>query len=416
MRSRFQSNPKAKNPMIYDFPFKNIGINEIQNLVADKVRESANLDYKEHLACSSDQEKKEFLADISAFANTAGGILIFGIKEERDATNKPTGVPLAALGLANLNIDQEILRITAIIQNGLDPRVSGVEIRAIDGFDRGSVLILRVPKSLTSPHMVTLGGTSKFYARNSAGKYQLHAREIASLVLQTSQLPEKIRSFHQDRISKMIAGETPVRLRDRVTHTIHVVPVNVFAGMTDADISNVHTRLSEIKPPGAIRYEGRYNLNGYVSFAISDECLPISYVQLFRNGVIEIATARADWVLPDGRSYIPSSGYERYLIEDTKIAIGFLSKSEINPPVVIIPSIIGVKDSVFITHMNEHGLQKMYTFDEANLILPDVTVREYGEDLGRALRPAFDYLWQCGGFPRSGNYSADGYWVGQELL
>jgi len=39
------------------------------------------LDYKRDVPGESDQDKKEFLADISSFANATGGDLIYGVDE-----------------------------------------------------------------------------------------------------------------------------------------------------------------------------------------------------------------------------------------------------------------------------------------------------------------------------------------------
>ena len=46
-------------------------------LVADGVRESRSLEFKAKLVWGTESEKKEFLADVSAFANGAGGDLIW---------------------------------------------------------------------------------------------------------------------------------------------------------------------------------------------------------------------------------------------------------------------------------------------------------------------------------------------------
>ena len=396
--------------MIFDIPLRDITVSDIENLVTDKIREGMNLDYKELLIGDTDENKKELLADVSSFANSGGGIIVFGMKEDRDSEKKSTGIPISADGLANINLDKEELRLNQIIRSGLDPRLPGIEMHAVPGFNLGPILLVKVPKSFAAPHMVTFKGSSKFYARTSAGKYQLDVREISSLVLQASRLPERIRSFQQDRLAKIIAADTPVRIRDNATHVVHVIPISVFSGSANFDISSIDDRLSELQPPGALSFDGRFNIHGYVSYPVAGESLPISYIQVFRNGALEIVTARADWILKDGRSYIPSTGYERYVIDDAEQAVRFLLKSDIAAPVIIIPSILGVKNTVLITHENEQGLERMYTFDEDHLLLPDVTLREYNNDVAKTLRPAFDYLWQAGGFPRSDNYKQDGSW------
>ena len=53
---------------------------DILSMIKDEVQESINLDYK---ACDSlgksDGRKREISKDVSAFANSAGGTIIYGI-------------------------------------------------------------------------------------------------------------------------------------------------------------------------------------------------------------------------------------------------------------------------------------------------------------------------------------------------
>src|SRR5687767_2839466 len=83
---------------------------DIDQLVTNQVTERRTLDYKQSLPGGSDGDKKEFLADVSSFANASGGYLIFGIRDRRDSEGKPTGVPEIVEGLDG-NADQEILRL-----------------------------------------------------------------------------------------------------------------------------------------------------------------------------------------------------------------------------------------------------------------------------------------------------------------
>ena len=78
---------------------------DLQDLIDNSVVERKTLEYKQSLPGNSDSEKKEFLNDISSFANTSGGDLIYGIIEDRD-----TGIPKTLEGLEIQNVDQEINR------------------------------------------------------------------------------------------------------------------------------------------------------------------------------------------------------------------------------------------------------------------------------------------------------------------
>src|SRR2546423_1029601 len=125
----------------------------IESLIANEVRESRSLDYKQALPGDKRDAKKEFLYDVSSFANAAGGDLIYGITERRE-DGRPTGIPEGVFGLGNLNVDAEILRLSNLIRDGIEPRIAGIQFHVVSGFEAGAVLVLRIPKSYLATHMM----------------------------------------------------------------------------------------------------------------------------------------------------------------------------------------------------------------------------------------------------------------------
>lgn len=71
---------------------------DLEALIANGVAESQLLEYKSELPGGSDRDKKDFLADVSAFANSAGGCLLYGVETQRDAEQRDTGIPLHLRG------------------------------------------------------------------------------------------------------------------------------------------------------------------------------------------------------------------------------------------------------------------------------------------------------------------------------
>lgn len=59
-----------------------ISLDDLKQLRNNVVSEGKTIEYKQQLPTNSDGDRKEFLADISSFANASGGDLIFGITEE----------------------------------------------------------------------------------------------------------------------------------------------------------------------------------------------------------------------------------------------------------------------------------------------------------------------------------------------
>jgi predicted HTH transcriptional regulator len=73
---------------LQNIPFDRIGEADIQRLLSMGVAESPYLDYKQEIYGDAGNDRSEFLADISSFANTLGGDLVVGVSE---AKGLPTG-------------------------------------------------------------------------------------------------------------------------------------------------------------------------------------------------------------------------------------------------------------------------------------------------------------------------------------
>src|SRR6266540_4021353 len=111
-------------------PITSITKQDIDDLVSNAVSESRTLEYKEIVPGKTDGEKYEFLADISSFANSSGGDILYGIREKRDQ-GKPSGIPEAAIGVTGMVPDLEILRLQSIIRDGIAPRIANVQIISV---------------------------------------------------------------------------------------------------------------------------------------------------------------------------------------------------------------------------------------------------------------------------------------------
>lgn len=126
--------------MLSGKPIDSITENDLQTLIDNKVPETKTIEYKESLPKNSDSDKKEFLADVSSFANASGGHLIFGIRES-------SGLPSELCGMEITNADAEIRRLENIIRDGLEPRISGLQTRAVPLQNGRTAIMIWIPKS-----------------------------------------------------------------------------------------------------------------------------------------------------------------------------------------------------------------------------------------------------------------------------
>ena len=65
---------------MFQKPLDKITKADIEELKANEVREGISIEYKSSLPGKGDEAKKEFLADVSAFANASGGDLIEAVR------------------------------------------------------------------------------------------------------------------------------------------------------------------------------------------------------------------------------------------------------------------------------------------------------------------------------------------------
>ena len=209
-----------------DILFENINQGHLQRLIDSKSVETLFIEYKRETYGASDANRIEFLADISSFANAAGGDLLIGIA----ATD---GIPsrfVPFIGVA----DAEILRLEQMARAGLQPRIPNLQIKAIPLDSGGATLIIRIPRSYRQPHRITYQQRNRFWSRSSAGKYEPNVDELRILFTYAPQLADKMQQFRGQRITRIAADEGPLRLLDARCLILHVIPFSHFSSPSSA--------------------------------------------------------------------------------------------------------------------------------------------------------------------------------------
>ena len=392
--------------MIISKDIEQIAKDDLQALIDNKVTERKTIEYKQSLPGNSDKEKKEFLADVSSFANASGGDLIYGIIED-----KKSGKPKSLDGLDIENIGQEILRLENIIRNGIQPRLPSVVISPPIALDNSKVaLIIRIPKSYISPHRVAYSGHDKFYSRSSNGKYPLDVGELRIAFNLSETITERIRNFRLDRVVKIYANETPVPFYENAKIVLHLIPIISFNPAQSYEISIITSRHEKLMPIYCSGWNHRYNLDGFLAYSGGREGKSHSYVQLYRNGIIEAVEGLL--LAPQGTLLIPSIAYERELISSLDDYLHILKTLEVEPPIFVFLSLLGVAGYSMSDSKSRFGAYDRHIIDREFLQLPEVVVENYDDAKAeKILKPCFDSIWNACGFPRSFNYNDEGEWA-----
>ena len=382
---------------------------DIESLVTNAVAEGRAIEYKQQLPGNGDEDKKEFLADVSSFANAGGGDIVFGIVEKRDGDNKPTNLPEKAEGLAGINAGAEINRLDAIIQSGVEPRIPGCRIRSIDGFASGPVLVIRIPKSWVAPHMVTFKNLSRFYSRTSVGKTQLDVGEIRSAFTASGDLRTKITAFRTERLGKIIANEAAIDLPSTPKIVLHLVPLSILNPSNQIGFALLENDPNLGAPIQNSSYNNRHNLDGFLSFNLNGKAGGVGYCQVFRSGAVEAVDAEL-LNNQDGSKLIASTYVEQKILQTTARYFKTAKQLSVPLPLIVTLTLFGVKDYGIATGSAWGNFRPSHTIDRDALLLPDVLIEDYNTPADVALKPIFDALWQAGGFNGCQHYDETGRW------
>lgn len=379
-----------------------IDLDDLNNLIQNAVSEGKTIEYKDQLPSNSDSDRKEFLADVSSFANTSGGDLIFGIAADQ-------GVPKNLTGVVITNIDAEKLKYEEIIRNGLEPRIN-FSIHAVTVNPQGIAFIFRVNKSWISPHRVIFKGHDKFYARNSAGKYSLDTNELRIAFNLSETLIEKINKFKIDRISQLFADNTPIPFYKGGKIVLHLIPIESFNPEYKVNLNTITNNTAKLEPIYSSGWNHRINLEGVLSYSGGRNDKSHTYVQLYRNGIIE-AVEGLILSPDDGKKFIPSIAYERELIKSLAGYLTLFKNLNINTPTVIFLTFIGIKDFEMAVDRSRFWGTDHYKIDRDILQLPEAFIESYDIEPKDILRPMFDLVWNACGFERSYNFDEQGKWI-----
>ena len=319
-------------------PLGQIDEARLQAVIDAKASESRSIDYKRTTYGTGHADHTEFLADVSSFANTVGGDLIIGMT----ATD---GIPTHLSPLV-INMDAEVLRLEQIARGGLQPRIANITFRPVLIARGGHILIIRTPRSYNPPHRVVRQGSNRFWARSSAGKYEPDVQELRTLFTAAPQLADRVRDFRLDRLAKIAADQAPVRLLDRGSLIIHIVPLSALALPAVLPLEELSRDFNSFSPIGSRTSQGmRINFDGLLKISNTDQAAQQrAYVQLFRTGVLEAVT-----------STIISTSKDQPIIFNLDDDIIFactryfrdLAGAGIEPPYALLISLLGVKGARF---------------------------------------------------------------------
>jgi hypothetical protein len=397
-------------------PIDDISQKHLQGLISAGVSESRDIEYKRELYGNAEADHAEWLADVSSFANAVGGDIVFGMEASK-------GVPTQFAPLMG-DLDQEILRLEQISRANLQPRLQGLHFKPIALPDGGQVLLVRVSRSYNPPHRIIRQGKkgdSRFWARSSAGRYEPNVDELRALFTLAPQLGERMRDWRFNRIAKIVAQETAVRLMYRTCLVMHIAPFSSFDPGALVPLADLDKQPYAFPPIGSRSVQHwQVNFDGMLltSNAEKSASAQRAYTQIYRSGGIEAVASTIgcsdapDRATPSLRS-IEIEG--QVLLPLVKYLKG-LNALGVEPPFALMVSLLGVKGAQMNVGVKAHWA------DDDDIAVLDRDQYHFGEvilnsipnsiqECAVIIRPFIEQLANMAGRAASTSFGSDGEYL-----
>jgi hypothetical protein len=110
-----------------------------------------------------------------------------------------------------------------------------------------------------------------------------------------------------------------------------------------------------------------------------------------------------------GKKFLASGVFEQKVVVGVTRYAQLLDSLALARPFFVMVSLLDVRGYVIAPPGHQYFTQH-FPFDRDSLVLPEIVIQDGDSNIGRLLRPAFDAVWNAGGWPRSVNYDDDGNW------
>lgn len=363
---------------------------EVISLISARVPEGPRIEFKRELPGNSDSDKKEFLADVIAFANAAGGTILYGIDEAEGSASDITGITYS-------DRDEVLRRLSSLIRDGIQPRLSGFSVSVISVQSR-EVLELSVRQSHARPHWVAFKGTNRFYLRHATEKEPMTIDEVRDAFLQSCAAIDRVSAWRAKRVAELLHVPT----RRIISVILHIAPLSSASSYNGPRLSPADPNVRRVS---TILYETantRVNHLGAITTSSLGEDRNYDYVQLYRDFRIEAVFEGG--VDPDGRAGLIATEMEDRVNTWLERMKPWFVDIDFPFPAVVFLSITSNKLSTLMEGLRPSTSAELTVcFDPTAIeeaeFLPDLT-----------MRPVYDHVWQTYGVPNCPNYDESGRW------
>jgi hypothetical protein len=381
-----------------DKPLDEVTEDDLQDLVDNSIQESKQLEYKEFLDSSNDDDHKtSLLAEVTSFANSRGGDLIIGIAEDDGVPESVGGIPLSG------SPDQIVETWGNILRRQTEPKLPTTvyDIATVQTNGGRHIVIVRVNRSWQRPHRVRTN--DRFYGRHASGKFPMTVGEIREQMTAGRDRRDQLNEFRTDRISEFLTGDTPVPVEDGPKLLFHLVPYDAFSPGENIDLASGSVRHDSSPVQFLMRaptggHGDRFMVDSVTQY-VGDRQNPHSfYVRTFRNGAIEGFTNvgfSTEEVRGEEVPYLHAESVEQTLNRALPDYLEFLAEQDLTPPLYAVTTVLDAEEYTLLG--DTHSTYDPIPFDREVLQLPTEVIEAYDVEPEETISSIMTSLWNAAG-------------------
>lgn len=393
---------------IRTLPLGQLNEQHLLDLIERGLREDQTLEFKEAFD-TSESGKLDFLQDVTAMANSAGGTIVYGAAE---GAEEKRGQVVAIPGLANA---PEAERIDNWLRDCVDERIHGVTHRLVPLTNSRVALVVRIPASPLAPHMVKVRShRDRFYLRGTATNDPMSARQIKESAMRGASAAELARERIAGRQRELTEE---VKRRSRLDDAAHWTTRSgllvsfepLFPPVGGHDLTAIHPRIAQITPYYSTFGQTVWALEGH--YSQNDDALGrTSWALFMREGGLEFGSVS---ILTPNRTNDKQAGFEIFAHEDVILSCAAQAEALTRDGLLALPIAVSI-------HL--HGMRNVHFLDLSRHVYMDVRINQryddvtvgpslitaWGAESEGVFRRLFDTIWQAWGRPRSVSYEANG--------
>ncbi len=359
-------------------PLQSIDLPFLERLAAEQVPESRSHEYRGALPPARDKEQRDrFLETVASFANTEGGVIIFGFQE----------AAWEVVGLRSLDLDADVRRLEDMVRR-LDPPIQRLEVGPTLLASNGApLLLLGVGRSLYAPHAVVYENNRiGFFRRTNRGKQPMDSRELRREFLEADLWRRDAEEYRASRIRDALATAQFAPGAAGIMF-MHCLPL----GRLDSQFEVTSRRELAVRcfqSPLTFR-RSRMNIDGLLLH--NDESDSPEWLQCFRHGGLELAT---QFLLVE-TDVLSGEWVVGYIGSFVRGAVAWFSELGVSEPFLLNTTFVRVRGTRL--SRSHDFLGQADTFDRDSVHIPTLLLGADAMTVEQALAETEKLLWQATG-------------------